>query len=240
MAVIIGFGTNVTGVFDTACAVSAQWGFNANSQRLYCLGSMTPTYTIEKPTQTLSVTVYAGTGGLNGNAKVPIHPNGDPNFPGDECDSPPTYQAGVDAGACDLTGAASSTYSLSTSDWHLTGYSYNKSDALQPGQETWSLTKWVEGSDPAMSPEPVRYIRGVTEGSANLADDGSSDDGRYSGIWFISGSTIQSKSGSVSAGQQGNASLTINGTIEYVGGPTAAGGDICSGSASIPITPLWV
>jgi hypothetical protein len=42
MGVIIGAGVNVS--FYGACAVSANWGYNPNSQRFYCLGETTPRF----------------------------------------------------------------------------------------------------------------------------------------------------------------------------------------------------
>lgn len=222
MSVIIGFGTDVTGIFASACAVSAQWGVNPNPQRLYCLGSFNAYQTVEKPTETLNVTVYGPSS---------IGPYFIP--PSDSCAIPTSITAGVNPAACDVE-----VTSFSYTDYQLTGYSYNKSDAQLPGQETWSLTRWIAGSNPTQSPAPNMLIRGVSEGSANVAF--GEIDGALVGIDFENDSILESISGNVSAGQQGTADRSLTGVAERVGLPTAGGGDICTGSVTIPITPMWL
>ena len=57
MAIIIGAATTVS--FMEACVTSANWSASPNNQRLYCLGGWDPHLTISKPTETLSLTIYA-------------------------------------------------------------------------------------------------------------------------------------------------------------------------------------
>jgi hypothetical protein len=226
MGVIIGFGTDVTGIFSGTCAISAQWGVNPNTQRLYCLGSFSAYKTIEKPTETLNVTVYSPPGGSG------IGPYDIP--PSNSCTTPtPQLTAGVNPASCDAE-----VVSFSYNDWQITSYSYSKSDAQMPGQETWGLTRWVAGSDPIESPAPTVLIRGITEGSANVAF--GETDGSLVGLDFEDSSILESLAGSVSAGQQGTSDRSLTGVVERVGAPVAGGGDICNGSANIPITPMWL
>lgn len=228
MSVIIGFGTHVTGIFASACAVSAQWGVNPNTQRLYCLGSFDSYLTIEKPTETLSVVVYSPSGGSPVNIGRPYSLD-----PSTTCVTPQTLTAGVLPAACDPE-----VTELTGTDWLITSYSYNKSDAQMPGQETWGLTRWIDGSDPTASPAPTVVLRGITEGTANVAFD--QNDASLVGLDFEIDSILTSQTGSVSAGQQGNADYTMTGVVTNITAPTAGGGDICTGSVSIPMTPMWL
>lgn len=225
MGVIIGFGTDVTGIFSNACAVSAQWGVNPNTQRLYCLGSFSAYRTVEKPTETLSVTVYSPSGG-SGIGPYSITPS-------TSCSTPTSITAGVNPASCDVE-----VTSFSYNDWQLTSYSYNKSDPQMIGQETWGLTRWIDGSNPSESPAPTVLLRGITEGSANVAFGVT--DGSIVGITFDMTSVLESMTGSISAGQQGNADRSFTGVVTAVGNPSAGAGDICSGSANITFTPLWL
>lgn len=225
MGVIIGFGTDITGIFAGTCAVSAQWGVNPNTQRLYCIGSFTSYRTVEKPTETLNVTVYSPPGG-SGIGPYDLTPSVD-------CSTPQTVTAGVNPASCNVE-----VTSFSYTDWQVTSYSYNKSDPQMPGQETWGLTRWRAGSNPTESPAPTVLIRGISEGSANV-DFGNSD-GSLVGVDFDLTTILESMTGSVSAGQQGTADRSLTGVVVGVGSPTAGGGDICSGSVTIPITPMWI
>lgn len=51
MSIVIGATTTVVFPYGD-CVVSANWGYNPNVQRLYCLGSWDVFDTIEKPTET--------------------------------------------------------------------------------------------------------------------------------------------------------------------------------------------
>jgi len=214
MAVIIGFGTTVGGVFSTACATSVNWGYNPNIQRLYCLGDTSPWKNIEKPTETISVTIYQDSGG----------PSSHDVTASISCDDLSSLNASVSPGGCGSVPAGLS------GDFYLTNYSFSKGDPNQPGQETWSLTRWVAGSNPTDSPAPNHHIRGATDGQAS--------DQTTAGVVFI-GTTTQGTTGSVSAGQMGTADTIYYGTISSVGGATMAAGEIGSSSANCPVTPLW-
>lgn len=147
MAVIIGAGTLVSfSQMSSSCAISVNWGYNPNIQRLYCLGSWQALDTISKPTETLSITIYAPGDSM----QVP---------PTEECaDATPTVTASVDPAICPagyiggVTGA-----------WYVTSYSFSKDDPTQRGQESWSMMRWVAGDG---TPAPTYTLRGIAEGQA--------------------------------------------------------------------------
>jgi hypothetical protein len=214
-SVIIGFGTTVGGAFSGACATSVNWGYNPNIQRLYCLGTTTPWKNVEKPTETYSITIYEGSGGP-GSVSVEAST---------ACDDLQTITASVSPASCGgVVGDVSGS-------WYLNSYSYSKGDPNLTGQETWSLQRWVAGSNPSESPVPNHYIQGASEGQASEQSG--------AGIVFV-GTILTGNQGSVSAGGTGQASITYHGTVSSVGSAvTLAGGDIGTSSASMPITPLW-
>ena len=205
MAIIIGAGTTVS--FGGACVISANWGYNPNIQRLYCLGSWSPYDSIDRPTENISLTVYSP--GPNESIAASV-----------VCEDVTDISVSVSPAACggsvgDLSG-----------NWALTSYSYSKDDPQSPGQESWSFTRWV-GTAP-----PDYVIRGISEGSAT-------DPIANTGITFI-GSTDTGLTGSVSAGSIGRADTTYYGVVSAVGGGTSDVGELGNGSASIPLTPLWI
>lgn len=214
-SIIIGFGTTIGGDFSGACATSVNWGYSPNIQRLYCLGSTTPWKSMEKPTETYSITVYEGSGG----------PGSVPVTASVVCDDLYTINASVSPASCGGTVGDVSGF------WYLTSYSYSKGDPNLTGQETWSLQRWVEGSVPSESPAPNHYIQGASEGQASEQTG--------AGIAFI-GTVMTGNTGSVSAGGTGQASTTYHGTVGTVGTTVSlGGGDIGNSSASMPITPMW-
>lgn len=214
MAVIIGFGTTVGGVFSTACAISVNWGYNPNVQRLYCLGDTAPWKNVEKPTETLSVTIYQDSGG----------PSSHDVSASTSCDDLTSLNASVSPGGCGAVPAGV------TGDFYMTNYSFSKGDPNLPGQESWALTRWVEGSVPADSPPPNHHIRGAADAQATDTTD--------AGIVFI-GSTTQGTTGNVSAGGMGTADTIYYGTAVSVGGASMPAGEIGNSSANCPVTPLW-
>lgn len=215
MAVIIGFGTTVGGAFAGACATSVNWGYNPNIQRLYCLGDISPWRNVEKPTETISVTVYQESGG----------PSSHNVTASTSCDDLSALSASVSPGGCGVVPAGVS------GDFYLTNYSYSKGDPNMPGQETWALTRWRAGISSPITPAPNHYIRAASEGQST-EQDGST------GITFT-GNILTGTTGSVSAGGMGGADTIYFGTVINVGGATLMAGEVGNGSASTPVTPLW-
>ena len=214
--IIIGGSTTVT--FSNTCALSAQWGFNPGRQDAFCLGSWLPNeeYVIYKPQQTLSLTVYAP----GPSHSIP---------PSTSCDDASTVAASVSPASC--TGSVDDV----TGPWHVTGYNFSKEAKDQPGQESWSFTKW-KGVEDLISPgaaqvvEPTNVIRGISQGQAT--------DSTLAGITF-SVEYAESASGSVSAGGLGKAQIMIHGIVSSVGGGTNSVDEQATGSVSIPYTPLY-
>lgn len=228
--VVIGFGTNITGVFDDACVTSLNWGYNPNSQRLYCLGSMSAAFVVSHPIETISLTVYSdATTGVT----VPIDV-----LPSEDCSSLSDFNIGVTFGNC--VGQQPDDISNDVlSPWYLTGYSFTKDDANMPGQEQWSFQRWLslaghtEGNTEHLpATQPTVVLRNVTEGqtTAQLA----------TGVNLDNDTVIESSSGSVSAGQIGQSSEMENGTVIEVGDPQYNAGDRENGSATISYTPMWL
>ena len=160
MAIIIGAATTVS--FGGTCVTSANWGISPNNQRLYCLGSWTPDQVISKPTETLSLTIYAPGPSYS-------------TAPSTSCVDANTIVASVSPAAC---GEASGGVS---GDWFVTSYSYSKESGSDPGTESWSMQKWVG----ALLPSYV--LRGISEGQATSnagvvfdSTDGTSETGSVS------------------------------------------------------------
>lgn len=212
MAIIIGAATQVS--FGGACVVSANWGYNPNVQRLYCIGEWTPRneLTYYRPTQTLNLTIYAP----------------GPSYstePTTSCTDANTISASVSPATCG--GNAGDGVS---GDWHVTSYSYSKDDAVLPGQESWSLTKWKNVPSPGTnSIEPSYIMRGISEGQSSTG----------AGVSFT-GATAETTTGNVSAGGFGRADTLWAGIVVNVGGGSSAAGDTGQGSASVPYTPLYI
>lgn len=116
-------------------------------------------------------------------------------------------------------------------DWFLTSYSFSKDDPVGPGQESWSMTRWVAGGG---TPMPTYVIRGISEGQA------SNVGGVVNAGVVFTGITTQASTGSVSAGSVGKAHAMTIGQVISVGGGTNTGGETGTGSASMPYTPLWL
>ncbi len=214
MSIIIGNGTTVS--FGGACVISANWGYNPNVQRLYCIGSWTPTAQYDRPTQTLSLSIYSGTGG----------PTYDTS-PTETCVDANTLLASVSPAACgdavaDITGT-----------WFVNSYGFSKDDPNLPGQETWGMQQWVVGV--YGTPLPDYVLRGISEGQgtkgANEADPGI----------LFTGVLAESQSGNVTANGIGrNDTLTLGVTTQVGGSESPASGKIGQGSVSMPYTPLWL
>jgi hypothetical protein len=224
MAIVIGASTQVS--FGSTCAVSANWGFNPNTQRVYCIGSWLPDarYTTSKPEYTLSITVYAPSG-LPAYDVSPTAPTGG------NCASANTISATVVPAACGDTFDA-----ITGTDWFVTGYSYTKDDATSPGQESWSMKRYATTGTNVVPPTYV--FRGITEGQAS--GTGGPDEGQV-GVRFLAGDTpVESQQGSVSAGGFGKAYTMYNAVVDNVGNGSGGDGFTGQGSASIPYTALYL
>ena len=215
MAIIIGFGTIVGGIFAGACATNVSWGYNPNIQRLYCLGRISPWINVEKPTENLSVTVYQGSV-----ASQTVTASTD-------CADISSVSASVSPAFC------GDTVEGVSGQWYINSYSYSKGDPNIPGQETWSLTRWVAGSNPLYSSAPDYVIRNAAEGQS------SRNPGNPTGVVFI-GTVLAGKQGSVAANAVGQADDIYYATVSAVGAANLGGGEIATSSASVPHTPLWV
>jgi hypothetical protein len=215
MSIVIGAGTTVS--FGNACVVSANWGYNPNTQRLYCVGEWSPTYTYDKPTETLSLVIYSGTGG----------PTYDTSST-ESCTDANQVSASISPAAC-----GDAVASL-TGDWWVTSYGFSKDDPLLPGQETWSMQRWVAGQF-GNTPVPTYVLRGISEGQGTKSTSDADP-----GIIFT-GTTVESETGNVSAGGIGRADTLTIGVVTQVGGSESpASGKVGQGSVSIPYTPLWI
>ncbi len=210
-SIIIGAATQIS-FAGSNCAISAQWGFNPNAQRLYCIGEWSPHSTYYRPTETLNVTIYA---------PGPTYSTA----PSTSCNNANTITASVAPIGC-----GSSVEGVSGA-WYVTSYSYSKQEKGQPGQESWSLTKWVEGND-SNAIAPTYVIRNIAEGQTTNES--------VTGIVFTDIDNLEGSTGSVSANAMGTAETTTFGVVSQVGGGSSAAGDIGQGSANIPYNPLYI
>lgn len=202
MAIIIGAATTVS--FMGACVTSANWGASPNNQRLYCLGSWTPNQVISKPTETLSVTIYAPGSSYS-------------TAPTTSCADANTIAASVSPAAC---GGSSGGVS---GNWFVTSYSYSKDDASMPGTESWSMQRWIGALQPSY------VMRGVSEGQGTdnsgisfSTIDGESSTGSVSAGGFGRADTLtlgvvdSVGGGSSAAGDTGQGSVSISYTDLYL------------------------
>ena len=202
MAIVIGAAT--TASFGTACVTSANWGASPNNQRLYCLGSWTPHLVISKPTETLSLTIYAP-----GNSYSTEPTTG--------CANANVVQAGVSPAACGGSVAGVN------GQWFVTSYSYSKDDANMPGTESWSMQRWIGAL------QPTYVMRNISEGQGTYNSgvsfstvDGDSTTGSVSagGIGRADTLTLGVVSavggGSSAAGATGQGSVSMSYTDLYL------------------------
>lgn len=212
MAIVIGAATQVS--FNGACVISANWGYNPNVQRLYCLGEWVPDddRIFYRPTESLSLTIYAPGPSYN-------------TEPTTSCADANSISASIVPAAC------GDSYPSLSGDWLVNSYSYTKDDGAMPGQESWALTRWkgLSSSTPGNVVEPTYVMRGISDGQAT----------GNAGIVFT-GSLASSYTGSVSAGSFGKADTVSLGVVISVGGGSSASGETGQGSANIPYTPLYI
>lgn len=226
MAVVIGSASSVSliipGISATFCVVSINWGYNPNLQRYYCIGDTTPTYTVSKPTESLSVVVY---------------PYGTGNYdltPSEDCDGQSTITATVSLAICpDGQGAGPIS-----SSWYLNNYGYSKDDPNLPGQETWALTAYPTtdlGGNDIGAVAPSSVVRGISEGQATTLSYQAD-----AGVTFAVGSTVLASTGNVPAQGLGKADYLTYGVATAVGGSAInQPGKTGQGSASVNQTPVW-
>ena len=230
MAIIIGAGTIVDqvsfiGTSGAGCrgASQASWDYSTNTTRLYQLGSWEACDTYGTPQQTLNLTFYSLSTKSESITAVTTCVN-------------ETVQARVLPADCD------NSVDTLTGPWYITGYSYSKGDARQPGTESWSLMKYTgtPGQD-----APTWNLRGIAEGTINS----DYNPGQFAAAETMTGvdmvgtpsDTVSvGSSGSVSAGQIGNAEYVYADVVTAVGGSTSPAGKTASASVSIPYTALWV
>jgi hypothetical protein len=212
MAIVIGAATTVN--FDGACVISANWGYSPNVQRLFCIGEWVPNddRVYYRPTETLNITIYA---------PGPTYATS----PTTSCADANEISASVSPAAC------GGSFTSLAGSWLVTSYSYSKDDGALPGQESWSLTRWkdLDSSPPSNFVEPTYVMRGISEGQATS----------NAGVLFT-GNTVETTTGSVSAGGFGRADTLDVGVVSQVGGGSSASGDTGQGSASMPYTPLYI
>jgi hypothetical protein len=214
-SIIIGAGTSVS--FGSACVVSAQWGYNPGRQDAYCLGNFDPSvsHTFYRPTQTLSLTVYPGSG-ISYNCT-----------PSTSCTDADTVIASVSPAGC--SGAVSGV----DGEWNVQSYSFSKDSKDQPGQESWGLIKY-KGSVPSPSTGGSTVLPTTILITSSTGERSGVDSGVTFSSTFASAST-----GSVSANSVGRASVNEHGIVSGVGGATSDVNYIGNGSASITLTPLY-
>jgi hypothetical protein len=219
MAIVVGALTTVD--FEGTCVISANWGYNPNVQRLYCLGEWTARSEniYYRPTETLNLTVYAP------------GPNYDTAASSEGCEDAGQLSATIDPGTC----GEGETFATLGGNWWVTSYSYSKDDGTMPGQESWSMVRWkgLSSSLPAGFVAPTYIMRGIAEGQSSGGVDGS-----ITGI-VIEEPYVTAQTGSVSAGGFGRADTMYIGVVSSVGGGTSDAGT-GTGSASIPYTPLYI
>jgi hypothetical protein len=211
MAIVIGAATEV--YFMDSCVVSAQWGFNPNTQRLYCLGEWTPREDLryDRPTQTVSLTIYSGRSGTYS------------TLPSIVCEFANRANVSISPAAC------GGTFASIDGEFYVDNYSYSKDDAVLPAQETWGMMMYTDDGENAVLPSHV--LRGIAEGTSSNPS--------LTGITFT-GATVMSVTGNVQAGGFGKADNIEQGVVISVGAGQNISGEIGQGSVSIPYTPLYI
>ncbi len=218
--VIIG-QTTIVSFGAASCVISANWGFEPGKQDAFCLGSWLPSeeHMVFKPQQTLSITLYAPGPSVN------VQPSS-------SCDMADSVSASVSPGLCD------GNVSGIDGNWMVTSYNYSKEAKDQPAQESWSLIKYMgasaylTGTAAQRAIEPGTVLRGISQGTCT--------DEAITGINFgAGGSYATSVNGSVSAGAIGKQTTMQHGVVSSVGGGSSSVNAQGTGSASIPLNPIY-
>jgi hypothetical protein len=227
MAVVIGSASSVTmtipGIGSAFCVVSINWGYNPNLQRYYCIGDSTPSYTVSKPTESLSVVVYP----YGGTGTYDLTPSVD-------CTSIGAITVNMTLAICP-TGSVGGPIS---SSWYLNNYGFSKDDPNLPGQETWAMTAYpvidLEGNDlSAVAPDSI--IRGISEGQATKESYDADP-----GVTFATEGQVKASTGNVAAQGLGKVDIVTYGTATKVGASALNSfGETGNGSVSVNLTPVW-
>lgn len=217
--VVIGNSTTVS-FMGSYCFISASWNAEPGRQDAFCLGNWQPSedHLIYKPQQTINLTLYA---------PGPTYST----TPSEGCTSDGTESCTINAATCE------GSEQITGDNWQVSSYSYSKASKDVPAQETWSLIQYIgatsilTGAAATRGVEPSFVIRGITQGQ--------STDEAVTGINFSS-TFATSQAGSVSAGATGTSSVTTHGIVQSVGGGSSSVSVYGEGSASIPLTPMYI
>lgn len=234
-AVIIGAGTyvSVPSLISDGGIVSINFGIEAQTNRLWQLGSYSPYDTYVMRQRTFSLTCYGKReNGSGGSVQVSVEPS-------TSCSSPSPITISVTPTSCGYSIAPFSA------DYHVTGYSYSK-DNFGWGQENWSFTTEPEFDIPYSG--TILFIRGIATGQVQTGD-GMMDPEDQGVLYDVSaskdgnGNWIDGESGSVSAGNIsiGEYSIQREYIVTYVGGSVGKS-DGLQGSAqvSIPMQTVYI
>lgn len=223
MSITVVIGANTHANFrGESCIISVNWSSDPGRQDAFCLGSWTPNNAriIYKPQQTMSFTLYSSSSSTYS------------TLPSLGCEVAGKLSAGVSAGTCE------GSIDVSGDNWQVNSYSYSKESKDQPAQETWSLINYIDAESILIGSVntdniaiPTYVIRGITQGQCT--------DETTTGVNFSS-TFARSSSGSVSAGSQGKVTTLTHGIVSSVGGGKSSVNDVGTGSASIPLTPLYI
>ncbi len=211
MTVIIGAGTTIAGFTGV---VSANWGLEPNVQRLWSVGSFTPYDTLIDTKQNASITCYGGGGPtISVTASTTC------------ADSDSNTTLSISPAACE--GAAAGV----NGTFFIDSYSYSKGDVRAYGQETYSMSMYVESVG---NPAPDYVLLGIPTGqeSGDVANTGVE-------INIVDATGL---TGNVSAGFPGlgEATTTSYGVVSSFGGGTGKeNGKKGSSSATMPHTPIY-
>jgi len=228
MGVIIGAGTTFIGspIFDNACVNSIQWGYEPQTERLWCVGSWSPYAVLRQAQQTLSVSVYGKNAEGNGGTGELIL------SPSTTCeDSTAAVHITLVPASCDVSLA---TKPINNEKFFITSYGFSK-EALGYGTETWQMMRYISSAeDPNINvPSPTYILQGIADGNRS----GPADHGIVMEV-DSSGYT-----GQVSAGQPGigEANMTEYGIVSRVGGSQGWDpGKFGSAQANIPHNPIYI
>jgi hypothetical protein len=224
MSTVVVIGANTDVEFKgNYCFISASWGADPGRQDAFCLGSWAPSlvHLVYKPQLTASLTLYA---------PGPTYDT----TPSEDCTTLGAESLTIEAGSC------VGSEGVSGDDWQVNSYSYSKASKDVPAQETWSLIKYIgatsilTGAAATRGVEPTFVSRGITQGQSTNASSPTK-----TGIVFDS-TFAESQSGNVSAGSTGTATTTVYGIVNRVGGGSSEVADYGEGSASIPLTPIYI
>lgn len=224
MGVILGTMTQV--IVDTVSEgfQSVSWNMNTQPNRMWQLGEWLPWKTQLSATVSVNITAYA-----TAISQILLEP-------AESCEpSTAVKTITINAQAC----AAGSSVNEVLENMFITSYSYSKGDPIGYGTESWAFQGWLQtelvGDEWINTPIPTTVLQGITEGTR-------SGDDFERGVEFATGTVVEGREGSVSAGVTvGNADVIEMGIVVRIGGGLLeAMGLMGQSSASIPHTPLYI